>query len=224
MMHSPRRVAKISVVASCFVFTLVLYFSGIALPQPWRFVIIIFPAAAGTALWLFDSWIWKTELAQRFIDRPVIDGTWYGTITPTNSGRIPEDDRLKRNYPVGVIVTQSFWSIAVRTVTSESTSQSTAADLAAVPGQARQSVLTYAYVNTPALKHQEVSRAHRGAASIPVSQSRPKVLRGEYWTDRHTSGEIEVHWVDEKKDFASLSDIEVRHPRKRGAKAVDPDS
>lgn len=48
------------------------------------------------------------------------------------------------------------------------------------------------YQNIPALTHRTESQIHRGAMILEVEgdPNKPRELRGEYWTDRDTRGEL----------------------------------
>lgn len=164
-------------------------------------------------LWAFwDRWLWRASLVQRmqFVP-PNISGTWKGVLRshwtdPATKGRFPQ----KKAY---LAVKQTFSSVSVVLLTDESQSQSYSvlAKVTKVDG------LSYLYLNEPDVAAQEGSHMHRGAAMFRLSDSPVSMLRGRYWTDRETGGELVFknrlsQCADDYEMAARLFDSVVRDP------------
>ena len=106
-----------------------------------------------------------------------------------------------------MVVEQTFWTISVRLLTAESSSMSEIASLRNHGESKEQTLLTYTYRNEPRAEHRPRSAPHRGACEFTVVGRLPKYITGTYWTDRFTVGDMDLTYVDRKKDRQSLADL-----------------
>src|SRR6188508_288151 len=72
-------------------------------------------SAATLALIAFDRWVWRWPVVCRLVNRPVVHGTWHGTLTshykdPSTKERLPPDD------DVFLVVRQRFWSLSMQLI------------------------------------------------------------------------------------------------------------
>jgi hypothetical protein len=51
--------------------------------------------------------------------------------------------------------------------------------------------LTYLYLNRPDANVEHRSRMHHGSTALDISGSPAKRLKGRYWTDRDSKGELD---------------------------------
>ncbi|GAB3890186.1 hypothetical protein GCM10029964_061290 [Kibdelosporangium lantanae] len=86
------------------------------------------------------------------------------------------------------MVHQTATLVSIKLFTDESRSTSTVADVSMVDGLP---VLTYVYLNRPAMRVEDRSRMHHGSTALDVSGRPPSLLKGRYWTDRDSKGELE---------------------------------
>lgn len=137
-------------------------------------------------LWAaWDRWIWRAPLFQRLQPIPPnIIGTWKGElrshwVDPATKTNPPHKD-------VYLVIKQTFSSVSVALFTEESQSQSHSvmAKVTKTHG------LSYLYLNEPEMTASERSHMHRGAAMFRLSGSPVDTMRGRYWTDRDTKGEL----------------------------------
>jgi hypothetical protein len=56
--------------------------------------------------------------------------------------------------------------------------------------------LDYSYTNRPKLSLRDRSAIHDGAASLRIITSPARLLQGEYWTSRKTTGEMSFVFTD----------------------------
>ena len=71
--------------------------------------------------------------------------------------------------------------------TDESTSLSGVGDVNEVSGNWS---LDYMYLNSPQLSVEHRSRIHHGSCSLALSGSPVERMKGRYWTDRDSKGEL----------------------------------
>ncbi len=123
---------------------------------------------------------------------------------PDTETTIPEKDAY-------LVVRQTFSGVSTMLFTDESQSGSYSL-LAKVT---RANGLSYLYLNEPEMKANEGSQMHRGAAMFRLSGSPVDTMRGRYWTDRDTKGELvfkerRSECADDYRMAARLFDA---HPR-----------
>lgn len=169
------------------VFAVGLWTSGTSLEASWlRYYSLAVLAAVGV-LTAWDRWIWRLSILQRFDLIPSsVAGTWKGLLTsawidPTTGVSPPPKT-------VYLVVRQTFSTVSVMLLTDESRSRSTFGRLSKVDGI---SSLDYMYLNRPDSSVEHRSRMHHGSASLDVTGSPATRLRGRYWTDRDSKGELD---------------------------------
>jgi predicted pore-forming effector associated with SMODS systems len=161
---------------------------------------------ASTAVFnLWDFWLWRLQLVQRIPGVPrSVRGTWKGTLAPLwvdpVTGKSPE---AKTVY---LVVQQTSSLVLVKLLTDESRSTSSLAKVSSTDGSF---LLTYLYLNKPDMRVEHRSRIHHGSAVFDISGCPAKRLRGRYWTDRDSKGELEFversqKVVDDFTDAGSL--------------------
>lgn len=137
--------------------------------------------------WFWEKYVWRWGWTQRLPIVPKnISGTWNGILTSfwkdpaTNDGVDPK--------PVILVVRQTASAVFVRLLTDESASKSS---LAKVTLGSDGYCLDYLYMNEPESRFRRRSPIHRGSCSMSIAGKPASTLRGSYWTDRGTDGELE---------------------------------
>lgn len=141
-----------------------------------------------TALFnLWDFWLWRLPWPQKIPSVPrSVRGTWRGMLTSlwvdpaTNTSPPPKT--------VYLVIRQTFYFVSVKLLTNESKSTSALAQVSEVDGSY---VLTYLYLNKPALRFGHRSPIHHGSTVLDVSGNPARRLKGQYWTDRDSKGELD---------------------------------
>lgn len=138
------------------------------------------------ALW--EYWLWRLPMLQRLPGVPrCIEGTWTGTLTSLwtdpATARRPDEKR------VFLVVRQTASRIDVVLLTEESASRSSIARLSQDDTGLS---LIYMYSSRPDSRVAHRSTMHTGSAFVEISGSPPSRMRGRYWTDRYTRGEIDL--------------------------------
>lgn len=182
-------VIKIQVIAVVVVvvFALGILLTGGRVQAEWlRFYsAAVLVAVAAMAAW--DRFLWRTSLAQKFALAPRdLRGTWRGRLEsfwqdPTTGTSPPEKT-------VYLAIRQTYGSISIVLLTNESRSAST---LARVTEDEASASLDYMYLNRPDSKLESRSRMHHGSTSLDISGRPASRLRGRYWTNRDTRGELD---------------------------------
>ncbi len=195
-------VAAVSVVV---VFAFGIWSAGDTLKPSWLrfFSTAVLVATLVIAAW--DKWIWRTRLAQKVPGVPRdIRGTWSGTLTSfwidPATGRSPA---AKAAY---LVIRQTASSVIAIMLTDESWSRSSVADLS--DDGARVS-LSYMYLNRPDSRFENRSRMHNGSVFLEISGRPASRIRGRYWTDRDSRGELEFNRKESRlvEDFREATEL-----------------
>jgi len=146
-------------------------------------------------------WFWRNIPFLGKVFFPDLNGTWKGTLQ--TSWKNPETGLTPGPIDTIVWIRQSLLSISVRQQTKESPSWSTRmfpdADIAADRYR-----LWYSYENKPHANVAHTSPDHEGVACLEMNFNlNPNFLKGQYYTSRSTTGNMEISRVSKDiKDFA----------------------
>ena len=148
------------------------------------FSVSVFLAALALGLW--DWFFWRLGPVQRLRSVPRnLRGTWKGQLTSfwedPNTGSRPEPK------PVYLVVRQTASTVSAVLFTDEAKSYST---LGRVLTKTDLPALEYLYEARPDSRVEHRSRAHRGSTSLDISGRPATRLKGRYWTDRDSRGEL----------------------------------
>ena len=160
-------------------------------PLSWNWVKSFGGAVSATvaAIALFDRWAWKLRPLQGwFVKRPVLVGGW--TFAVESLWTDPETKSRPVPIEARVTIRQTYSRLHLRLETSESAGDFVASTIVAREDGAYQ--VSGVFRNEPRIAVQDRSRTHLGALVLEVigDPAFPGELRGHYWTDRGTSGEI----------------------------------
>ena len=138
--------------------------------------------------------VWR-GLWQRFpmIGRklfPDLTGTWEGELVSTWTS--PATGLPAAPVPAKIWIRQGIFSTSIKLRTGESTSYSTRCLLEA-DHEAGRFRFWYSYDNSPQAQYRHRSARHEGVAWLELDiDTDPERLVGCYYTDRKTSGDIDV--------------------------------
>lgn len=160
--------------------------TGGALQTAWLRFYPVAVTIVVVAIAAWEHWLWRRPLVQRLtgIARD-IRGTWKGELETFWKNETGASPPKKLVY---LVVRQTASAVTVSLLTNESRS---ASSLATVSSDGTAVSLDYLYLNWPDLRVQEKSRIHHGSASLIVSGAPADRLRGQYWTNRDTRGELD---------------------------------
>ena len=169
------------------VFAIGIWASGDQVHVAWLrfFSVAVFVATAVLIIW--ERFLWRLSLPQRLRFAPRhIAGTWKGTLTSfwidPATGKPPD------KKTVYLVVRQTAYSVSMILLTDESKSVS---DLAVVSGSDGTCSLDYMYLNQPESRFEHRSHIHHGSTSLNITGLPPTRLKGRYWTDRDSKGELD---------------------------------
>ncbi len=149
-----------------------------------------YSAAVLTALLVVALWdyvLWRVPWAQRvpLVPRD-LRGTWRGTL----SSMWKDPTTLESPPPktVYLVIRQTAFRTSVLLLTDESRSTSS---MAQVSNDGTTVSLDYMYLSFPDSRLEERSRIHHGSTSFVVAGLPATRLRGRYWTNRDSRGELD---------------------------------
>jgi hypothetical protein len=155
-------------------------------------------------LFVFTKWVWRMPLLQGWlVPFPDMEGTWEGTLQTTWID--PKTKKSPAPIPLILVIRQSFDLISCVMYTKESNSHSTTANFMKEDDSGIKR-LTYVYSNRPDASIRERSAVHDGAAILTIASKPKKKLEGEYWTNRKTTGSINLTFKS-KELFEGFPDI-----------------
>lgn len=187
--HLMKRRTLVRVVAAVvvLVFAAGIWSTGDSVNPAWLRFFSVAVVVAGCTLSAWDRWLWRLRTVQTFF--PVardLRGTWKGTLTSF------WEDPITRVRPapkdVFLVIRQSASEVSVVLMTNESSSRSS---MAALTESGTGASLVYMYLNRPDSRVEHRSRMHNGAAFLEVSGRPAARIRGRYWTDRDSRGELD---------------------------------
>lgn len=139
------------------------------------------------ALLLWERWLWSWKVFRPWLTtRPDLRGTWKGHLV--SSWVDPNTQQGRGEIESYLVVRQTYSTIDVRLLTSESGSVSLSANIV-VDGEGIHTVAVV-YRNTPRALLRERSPIGHGGMLLYVRGAPIHRLDGEYWTDRKTKGEL----------------------------------
>lgn len=181
-------------IVSVLAWVCILAMSGVKLELSWEAMKVLPDVVTVDLLvWgFFVKWGWKWKIFQDWlVPFPVLEGTWQGTFKSTWIN--PETNAALGESPMVLVIKQTFTNVCctIHTHTQESSSQSYAASfLLDEESDARK--LVYAYTNRPKAGVRHRSAVHDGTALLRVIDNPKRMLEGEYWTNRKTTGDIQL--------------------------------
>jgi len=143
---------------------------------------------------IFTKWGWRLPVFQGWlVPYPDLQGTWKGEIKSTWIN--PETQKPLDPIPMLLVIRQTFDSINCIMLTAEMNSKSVSAIVKDDDGLKK---LSYTYVSEPHLDVRHRSPIHNGAIALKVVGNPQRLLEGDYWTDRKTTGAVEAQFVSRK--------------------------
>ena len=156
-----------------------------------RAILPFFTAITVTSLFLYvyDRYLWHVGFFQRWVAQlPDLQGVWKVTIRST---KINNDTRKQIDSVLGYAqIDQTASSLSMRLFTEDSRSRTIAYSIEEEQNQFRLSIV---YENKPRMEERaRDGTIHLGSAVYEFRGYRPSKVIGEYWTEKPSSGEIEL--------------------------------
>src|SRR5437867_665037 len=198
-MMGRRLLVQVVTAVVVLVFAVGIWSTGGVVKPGWLRFFSLAVLIATIVLGLWDRWLWGLPLIQKLPRVPRdVRGTWRGTLT--SFWEDPATKRRPEPKTVFLVVRQSASQVTVALLTEESASRSS---LASLSDEETGASLTYMYLNRPDSRVEHRSRMHNGSAFLQVSGRPATRIRGRYWTDRDSRGELEFgdRVTDVAEDF-----------------------
>ncbi len=201
-MTAPQKAVRFTAIAVSVVYAATLYLVGVKLDGSAKSSLSYIPTLPTLGVVTFDKWLWRWPGIKRLHDRPRLDGLWSATLMPDKSSHIPKDGNWGP-IQAYLVIEQTFWTISIAQSTTESASHSRAV-LFIPRHESRRSILSFTYDNIPRREHIGRSPRHVGACEVETAGDEPKQLRGMYFTDRFTAGDMVLKLVDRGADHGNF--------------------
>jgi hypothetical protein len=203
---------RIAIGVAAFVWFLIALLTGESLQAVALRTVSLAGTAVTIVFLLYDRFMWKWKLVRRFTKKPDVSGTWRGKLV---SDYVREDGTNVPPIRVVIRFKQTNSQIVVTMFTNESQSISEQAQL--IKGEDDRWRFSWVYRNTPRQRVQERSGSHRGSCDLHLSGRHGEVLSGQYFTERKTTGEIQLtewnkHYFNDLKSAFSDKDFKKNTP------------
>lgn len=178
------------VILSAVAWVLLAWLSGVDLSTASAFLSLI-PKVVTFDLILilaFTKWGWKWKMFRGWlVPFPNLNGSWTGNIY--SSWINPETGQGVPPIPVMLTVNQTFFHINCKMKTGEMDSFSVSEGFN-IDDERQLKQLAYIYTSKPRISLNERSLPHDGSMVFDIVEKPEKKLKGRYWTERKTTGEI----------------------------------
>lgn len=141
---------------------------------------------------IFTKWLWRFPIFRGWlVTVPYIQGTWAGELQSTWVN--PETKKEIPSLKMILVVRQTFSTMSCTLFTKESESFSRAAQIA-FEKESGLVTVSYNYTNRSKADIRHRSPIHDGAAHLRVVTVPVRMLEGEYWTGRCTTGTMKLQF------------------------------
>lgn len=184
---------------------------GVTVSFHWLGYLGIVTGGLSIILAFFNRWIWRLSLLHDwFVNRPIIDGTWHCKIDSNW-------DDSSTGQSIGTIegymaIRQTFSTLSLRLMTQESSSELMGSEI--ILSKDGISQIVGVYRNEPKQSVRNQSNIHYGAIKLQVIGKPPTAVKGQYWTDRKTCGDIELFDRHDKLYFDYATANQAFYPSK----------
>ena len=139
---------------------------------------------------IFVGWGWKWRIFRGWlVPFPDLNGTWVGAIQ--SNWVNPETNKTIAPIPAMLTIKQNFLNISCVMHTGEMKSYSFSEEFR-IDKERQTQTLSYSYSSKPRSMFRKRSAQHDGSAILDIITSPDLKLSGKYWTERETTGEIQL--------------------------------
>jgi hypothetical protein len=189
-------------VAALYIAAAVIFVEGLGSEKQFLKATSWIPGAIMVALTLYERWLWKFPLLGK---RPILSGTWKADLTST--WKDPKQPDVPVQRTVYFVFRQTATLLTITMHTELSASQTLASQL--LKGTADDTyALSWIYHNT-SQEDQEKSPNHYGSViAEQVGGRKVTQIRGNYFTDRKTTGSFATVGDRKRRRASSLADAQ----------------
>jgi hypothetical protein len=154
----------------------------------------------------FELWLWKLSFLHGWlVKRPVLAGTWRAELRSNWKDASGSAIPTVEGY---VVIRQTFLNLSLRLLTKESSSHLVGTEI--VCSADGLYCIGGVYRNEPHYQYRTRSPIHFGAVWLQVIDTPVQMLRGHYWTDRNTAGEL-LLTGRQKQSFQDFESAQTYH-------------
>lgn len=155
--------------------------------------------------WLFSTYLWKLRIFRNWlVPFPDLTGTWVGYLQTT--WQDPETGKTPAPIKCMLVINHNYYRIKVNFLSAESISYSYSEEIKFEKDTNLKRV-SYQYTNEPSIILHDRSKSHDGTMVLALIEKDTLKLKGVYYTDRKSTGEIEVS-LQTRKLLDDLSQID----------------
>lgn len=161
---------------------------------------------------LHDKWLWALPIINLLQKkRPDLRGTWRAKLISDYID--PQINKPKSPFTAYFSIYETNSSLTIRQYSEESDSVTLAATINTEPDDTH--TVAAVYDNTPSLSRRNAgSTRHHGGFILRYSDGTKVRLKGQYWTDRKTTGEMDAERIS-SKNSGSLEEAQELDPSKK---------
>lgn len=189
----------ILVILSAVAWFLLAWFSGVSLSVAEEIFMLVPKVVTFDLLliFIFTQFAWKWKVFKGWlVPFPDLNGTWSGHIY--SSWKNPETGNEPPPIPVVLTMNQSFFNTSCKMMTGEMDSYSVSEGFN-ISSERQIKQLLYIYSSKPRISLDSRSLPHDGAIVFDIIEKPERKLRGRYWTERKTTGEIILLFYKKQK-------------------------
>lgn len=157
-------------------------------------LITTFVSIASAVFIVFIKWAWKFPLFRWWLGVVNLNGTWKGTIKTTWVD--PKTNKVPDPIDAMLTIRQNLLNITCVMITKQM--RGGIADRAILINNKETKLcqVHYIYNTDPYATANPTNLSHKGACILHIQED--KILKGTYWTDRKTTGDIEMEFYSKK--------------------------
>jgi hypothetical protein len=140
------------------------------------------------AFGFFARWTWKSPRFAKWLKRPIVHGLWRGTLR-TNF-RIP-DGRALPEIEIAFVIRQTYLTLSIESYTKGQEGES---KVEALIRNAKTETTRISYIFELRRQYQGENKLTTGAGELKLLDEGRR-LKGHYWTNSPTQGDLELSLV-----------------------------
>jgi len=194
-------VSLILTVAVSLYFVHVVFFKYETIAAGWR--AISYSLTSITFLFgIFFKLAWRFPWIARWMRRPIVHGVWRGTLTSD----FHQADKTPLQIPIIFVIRQTYLTISIESFTK---SQEGESKLEALIQNGRTEATRLCYVFELKRLYQGENKLTTGAGDLRLIND-SKQLKGHYWTNSPTFGELQLELISRECDGVDCYEVAER--------------
>lgn len=135
-------------------------------------------------LGLFANMTWKSERLAKWLGKPIVHGVWRGTLNTNYKG-------THRPIEIAFVIKQTFMSLSIESFTQDQDGES---KIEALIQNSKTQSTRVCYMFELKRQYKGENKLTTGAGDLKLIEAGKK-LKGNYWTNSPTDGDLELSLV-----------------------------